>query len=69
MQISLKFVCCIMQTSLKFVCCIMQISLKIVCCIMQISLKIDCADSYVFADNIEYPSGNRLPLWLLGFLY
>lgn len=29
----------------------------------------DLPDSYVFADDIEYPSGNRLPLWLLGFLY
>lgn len=26
-------------------------------------------NSFVFADNIEYPSGNKLPLWLLGFLY
>ena len=26
-------------------------------------------DSYILADNIEYPSGNRLPLWLMGFLY
>lgn len=25
--------------------------------------------SYVFADNIEYVSGNRYPLWLLGFSY
>lgn len=29
----------------------------------------DIKDSYVFADNIEYPSGNRLPIWLLGFIY
>lgn len=29
----------------------------------------DIPDSYVLADNIEYPTGNRLPLWLLGFLY
>ena len=26
-------------------------------------------NSYVMADNIEYPSGNKLPLWLLGLLY
>lgn len=26
-------------------------------------------DSYVFADDIEFPSGHKLPLWLLGFLY
>lgn len=25
--------------------------------------------SYVFADNIEFVSGNRYPLWLLGFSY
>lgn len=29
----------------------------------------DIENSYVFADNIEYTSGNKLPLWLLGFLY
>ena len=26
-------------------------------------------DSYVFADGIEMPSGKKLPLWFLGFLY
>lgn len=26
-------------------------------------------DSYVLADDIEMPRGNKLPLWLLGFLY
>jgi len=26
-------------------------------------------DSFVFADDIEMPYGNKLPLWLLGFLY
>ncbi len=26
-------------------------------------------DSYVFADDIEYPDGAKLPLWLLGLLY
>lgn len=26
-------------------------------------------DSYVFADDMEYPEGAKLPLWLLGFLY
>ena len=29
----------------------------------------DIEHSYVFADNIEYVSGNRYPLWLLGFSY
>lgn len=29
----------------------------------------DLKDSYVFADNIEYVSGNKIPLWLLGFIY
>lgn len=29
----------------------------------------DIPDSYVFADEIEYPVGNKLPLWLCGFLY
>ena len=29
----------------------------------------DMPDSYVLADDIEMPRGNRLPLWLLGFLY
>ncbi|MCQ2343964.1 MAG: AAA family ATPase [Paludibacteraceae bacterium] len=26
-------------------------------------------DSYVFADDIEYPSGEKLPLYLLGLMY
>ncbi len=26
-------------------------------------------DSYVFADDMEFPEGAKLPLWLLGFLY
>ncbi len=26
-------------------------------------------DSYVLADDIESPRGNKLPLWMLGFLY
>lgn len=29
----------------------------------------DCPDSYVLADNIESGFGNKIPLWLLGFLY
>ena len=29
----------------------------------------DVPDSFVLADNIEYPRGNKLPLWMLGFLY
>jgi len=27
------------------------------------------SDSFVFADDIEYPSGNKLPLFLLGMMY
>lgn len=26
-------------------------------------------DSYILADNIEYPIGKKLPLWLIGFCY
>jgi len=26
-------------------------------------------DSYVLADDIDYPYGNKLPLWIVGFLY
>ncbi len=29
----------------------------------------DLPDSYVLADDIEYPRGNKLPLWMVGFLY
>lgn len=29
----------------------------------------DIVNSFVLADNIEYPSGNKLPLWLLGFIF
>lgn len=29
----------------------------------------DMPDSYILADNIEYPSGSRLPLWSIGLLY
>ena len=29
----------------------------------------DMPDSFVFADDIESPRGNKLPLWLLGFTY
>lgn len=29
----------------------------------------DIPDSYVLADDIEYPHGNKLPLWSVGFLY
>ena len=26
-------------------------------------------DAFIVADNIEYGSGNRVPLWLFGFMY
>ena len=26
-------------------------------------------NSYILADNLEYASGNKLPLWLVGLLY
>lgn len=29
----------------------------------------DTPNSYILADDIEMPRGNKLPLWLLGFLY
>ena len=29
----------------------------------------DIPDSYILADNIEYGTEKRIPIWLLGFLY
>lgn len=29
----------------------------------------DLPDSYILADNMEYPIGKKLPLWIVGFLY
>jgi len=29
----------------------------------------DLPDSYVVADNIEIGYGNKIPLWLFGFVY
>ena len=29
----------------------------------------DMPDSYVVADDIEVGIGNKIPLWLFGFLY
>jgi len=29
----------------------------------------DIDNSYVIADDIEIGSGNKIPLWLFGFLY
>lgn len=29
----------------------------------------DIPDSYILADDIEMPIGNKLPIWLIGFLY
>lgn len=29
----------------------------------------DVPDSYILADNMEYPIGNKLPLWIVGLLY
>jgi len=29
----------------------------------------DIPNSYILADDMEYPYGNKLPLWLIGFLY
>lgn len=29
----------------------------------------DVSDSYILADNIEYGTERRIPIWLLGFLY
>lgn len=29
----------------------------------------DRPDSYVLADNLEYGVGNKIPLWILGFIY
>ena len=29
----------------------------------------DLKDAYLLVDDIEYPHGNKLPLWMVGFLY
>ncbi len=29
----------------------------------------DGEKSFILADNIEYGTGNRIPLWMMGFLY
>lgn len=29
----------------------------------------DIPNSYILADDIEFPNGNKLPLWIIGFLY
>lgn len=29
----------------------------------------DIPNSYILADNMEYTTGHKLPLWLLGFIY
>lgn len=29
----------------------------------------DKPNSFILADDIEYPNGNKLPLWIIGFLY
>ena len=29
----------------------------------------DIPDSFILADDMDYPFGNKLPLWLIGFLY
>ncbi len=29
----------------------------------------DKPNSYIISDNIETGTGNRIPIWLLGFLY
>ena len=29
----------------------------------------DISNSYILADDIDFPLGNKLPLWLIGFLY
>lgn len=29
----------------------------------------DIPDSYILADDTEYPTGNKIPLWTVGFMY
>ena len=29
----------------------------------------DIPNSFILADDTDYPFGNKLPLWLIGFLY
>lgn len=29
----------------------------------------DIPNSFILADDLDYPFGNKLPLWLIGFLY
>lgn len=29
----------------------------------------DVPNSYILADNIEFPIGKKLPIWLIGFIY
>lgn len=29
----------------------------------------DVPNSYILADDMEYPYGHKLPLWMVGFLY
>ena len=33
------------------------------------SLIANIHDSYIATDNIEFPSGNKIPLWAFGFIY
>jgi hypothetical protein len=29
----------------------------------------DLPNSYILADDMEFPNGHKLPLWIIGFLY
>ena len=29
----------------------------------------DLPNSYILADDMEFPYGHKLPLWIIGFLY
>ncbi len=58
----MKVLCSLQKTQIRYFCSLNQTN----CNYEQIA---DLPNSYILADDMEFPYGHKLPLWMIGFLY
>ncbi len=58
----MKVLCSLQKTQIRYFCTLNQTNYNY----EQIA---DLPNSYILADDMEFPYGHKLPLWMIGFLY
>ena len=56
----MKVLCSLQKTQIRYFCSLNQTN----CNYEQIA---DLPNSYILADDMEFPYGHKLPLWMIGF--